>query len=73
MLGNFSCFLSSAVFFFQNQLFRKILSGISSDCQSVWIQIRSEVLSGLIWVQTVCKGYQKTALAGKEFKGELYQ
>ena len=23
-------------------------------------------MSGLIWVQTVCKGYQQTALGGKE-------
>ena len=30
----------------------KILLG----CQTVWIQIRPDVLSGLIWVQTVCKG-----------------
>ena len=26
----------------------------------VWIQIRTEVLLVLIWVQTVCKGYQQT-------------
>ena len=29
-------------------------------CQTVWIQIRSVVLSRLIWIQTVCKGYQQT-------------
>ena len=51
-------FLSSADFF-QNQLFRKILSGIPSECQAVWIQIRPDILSGLIWVQTVCKSYQQ--------------
>ena len=32
ILGNVSCFLSSA-----DQLFRKILSGIPSECQTVWI------------------------------------
>ena len=32
-------FVSSADFF-QNQVFRKILSGIPSMCQIVWIQIR---------------------------------
>ena len=37
--GNFSCFLSSADFF-QNQLFQKILSGIPSECQTDWVQIR---------------------------------
>ena len=29
-------------------------------CQTVWIQIRTDILSVLIWVQTVCKGYQQT-------------
>ena len=43
--------------FFQNQLLRKILSGISSV---------SNILSGLIWVQTVCRGYQQMTLVGKE-------
>ena len=28
----------------------------------MWIQIRPDILSGLIWVQTVCKGYQQTAI-----------
>ena len=27
----------------------------------VWIQIRTDILSVLIWVQTVCKGYQHPA------------
>ena len=62
LLGNFACLLSSADFF-KNQLFRKILSGIQSECQTVWIQIRPNILSGLIWIQTVCQGYQLTALA----------
>ena len=29
------------------------LSGIPSECQIVWIQIRPDTVSGLIWVQTV--------------------
>ena len=53
---------------FQNNLFQKILSGISAECQTVWIQIRPDESSGLIWVWTVCKGYQQTALAGKELQ-----
>ena len=61
----FTTFLSSADIF-QNQLFRKILSGIQSECQIVWIQIWPDVLSGLIWVQTVCKSYQQTTLGDKE-------
>ena len=62
MLGNFSCVLLSADFF-QNHPFRIILSGIPSESQTVWIQIRPDILSGLIWVQTVCKGHQQTTPA----------
>ena len=50
------------VFFFYNDL-----SGISVKCQAVWIQIMPDVLSGLIWVQIVCKGNQQTTLVRKEF------
>ena len=31
---------------------------------SVWIQVRPDILLGLIWFQTVCKGYQQTTLVG---------
>ena len=69
-MGNFSCVLPSAdfflIFFFQNQLFQKILSGIPSESQTDWIQIRPDILSGLIWVQSVCKGYEQTKLVGKQ-------
>ena len=37
LLGILHIFLSSADFF-QNQPFLKILSGIPSECQTVWIQ-----------------------------------
>ena len=47
LLGNFSCFLSSGEFF-QSLLFEKILSGISSECQTVWTLIRPDNSSGLI-------------------------
>ena len=63
-MGNFACYLSSADFS-QNQLFQKFLSGTPSECQTVWIQIRPNILSGLIWVQTACKGYQQKILVGK--------
>ena len=38
--------------FLQNHFFQEI----PSECQTVWIQVRADILSGLIWVQTVCKG-----------------
>ena len=60
-------FLSSADFF-QNQLFQKILLGIASECQTVWILIRPEILSGLIWVRTVSKGYQQTKVSSLNWR-----
>ena len=47
----------------------KKFSGILSECQSVLTQIRYDILSGLIWVQTVCKGYQKAVLSDRELIG----
>ena len=68
MLGNFAYFFVIYGFFF-NYLFQKNLSGIPSESQSVWIQIRTGALSGLIWVQTVCKAYQQmTNLCSKELQ-----
>ena len=64
LLGNFA-FLSFTEFFFRNQ-FAKILSEIPFECQTVWIQIGHDILSFLIWVQTVCKSYQHTTLVGEE-------
>ena len=57
---------------FQNQLFRTILSRISSECLTVWIRIRPDILSGLIWVQTVCKDYQHTTLVDKKLKVKVW-
>ena len=64
--------LSSADIFFKISFFLVVvflndLSGISVECQAVWIQIMPDVLSGLIWVQIVCKGNQQTTLVSKEF------
>ena len=49
VLGNFVCAFD--IKDFQNQLFRKVISGIPSVCQTVWIQIRPDVLSDLIQVK----------------------
>ena len=54
--------------FFQNQHFQKILSAIPSEYQTVCTQIRPDILSGLIWVQTVCKDYQQATPVGKELR-----
>ena len=62
LLNNFACF--SVISFFRKK-FRK-----SFTVTTVWIQIRPDILPGLIWVQTVCKGYQQTTLVVKEIKTE---
>ena len=48
----FKHFYRLLIFFFQNRLFPKILSGIPSR-----VSFDPEVLPGLIWVQTVSEGY----------------
>ena len=66
LLGSLSFFLSSADFF-PNHLFKnsfrntiKLSNSLDPD--------QARHLAGLIWVQTVCKRYQQTALAGKELR-----
>ena len=44
---------------------KKSLSEIT-ECQTVGIQIRPYILSGLIRGQTACKGYQQTTLVNSE-------
>ena len=66
LLGTFACLFVCCRSFFSKSTVRKILSEIQSNCQTVWIQIRPDVLSGLVCFQTVCKVYQQTTLVGKE-------
>ena len=61
ILGNFSCYCRLLIFFKINFL-KKILSGLPSECQTVWTLIRPS----LIWVQTVRQGYRQTTLVDKE-------
>ena len=49
MLDNFACFLTSADYFLK-LTFQQIL--ITSEYQTVWIQIRLNTLLGLIWDPT---------------------
>ena len=39
------------------------------QCQIVWIQIRADVSSDLIWVQIFCKGLQKMTQVDKDSSG----
>ena len=45
LIKTLHAFISSADNFFQTQLFQKVLSGIQSEYQTVWIQIRPDDLS----------------------------
>ena len=51
---------------FQNQSFWKILSAI--PIPNSLGPDQTDTLSGMTWAETVCKGYQETALVGKELK-----
>ena len=64
MVGNFACFLLSD--FFLKIVLQKT-SGIPLLCQTIWIQIRNDVLLGLNWIQTVCYGNLQMTLAYKKF------
>ena len=71
-LGSFECSLLSAFFFFSKLTFLiNHFRKISSERQTVWKQIRPDIMSGLIWDQTVCEGYPQTtkvAARGKKVK-----
>ena len=54
MLGNCSCFFFSKLTF-SKEFFQEH----NHECQTVWIQIRTDILLVLIWVQTVCKDQQQ--------------
>ena len=41
-------------------------------CQTVWTQIKPDMLSGLIWLQTVCKGYVHSVVIDLRAKSPFY-
>ena len=45
----------------------KMIHKYHQSVKQVWFQIRPGVILGLIWVQTVCKGYQQTTLLVNHF------
>ena len=50
--------ISSSDLFSKLVLFKINLSGTLSGCKTVWVKIGTDILSVLIWVQTVLKCYQ---------------
>ena len=60
MQGKSAWLLLSVADFLKNETFLKIkISEIPPENQIFWIQIRHNILLILIWVQTVCEGYQQ--------------
>ena len=55
MLGNFSCFFCRLLLIIKISSFKKLFQEHYQSVETVWIQIRINHLSVLIWVQTVCK------------------
>ena len=55
MLGNCSCFYCRLLTFFKLKFLKINHSGPPSECQTVWIQIKTDILLVFIWVQNVCK------------------
>ena len=55
MLGNCSCFYFRLLTFFKNKFLKINHPGPPSEYQTVWIQIKTDILLVFIWVQTVCK------------------
>ena len=64
MLDNFACFFCRLLMSFKiNFSKNSFMIGTLSEYQMAWIQIRTNrirtnILLVLIWVETVCKGYQ---------------
>ena len=70
----FFCFLSSVDLFQNNPISKNSFRNtLPSECQTVWIQISPNILSGLLCVQTVCKGYQRTTLVDKKKVGVAFE
>ena len=57
--GLFSCFCHLLTLF-KIKFFKTFLLGTLWECQTVWIQVGTDILSVLIWVRTVCKSYQQS-------------
>ena len=55
MLGNCSCFYFRLLTCFKIKFLKINHTGPPLECQTVWIQIRTDILLVFIWAQTVCK------------------
>ena len=60
MLGNRSCFYFRPLTFFKIKFLKINRSRPPSECQTVWIQIKTDILLVFIWVLLFAKGYWQT-------------
>ena len=71
--GKFFMLFCFVRIFFKINFFEKIISGIPSEYQTDWIQIRPDISSGLIWIQSVCKDYEQKTPVDKKLMVFNYQ
>ena len=55
MLGNCLCHYIRLLTFFKIKFLKINHTGPPSECHTVWIQIKTDILLVFIWVQNVCK------------------
>ena len=75
MQGNCSCFYFRPLTFFKIKFLKINYHGPPSECQTVWIQIKTDILLVFIWVQTVCKRQTKKLSTGMQrvITGKYFQ
>ena len=56
----FVCWVFFHAFVVKLNILKNYFMNAISECLMVWIQIRTDILLVLNWVQTVCKGHQQT-------------
>ena len=64
--GKFFMLFCCLLIFFKFNFFEKNFQEYHQSVKHIWIPIRTDILSGLFWAQSVCNSYQQTTLGGKE-------
>ena len=68
MLDNCSCFNFRLQTYFKIYFLQINHPGHLKEWQTVWIQIKADILLVLIWFQTVCKGYRQMTKVSPDMK-----
>ena len=59
-------------FFFKINIFEKFFQEYYLSVKQIGPRSGPDILSGLNWVQSVCKVYEQTTLVGKELNGQSF-